>query len=110
MDCYQTATQKTKPMNTETDNSNHESHSSDKSWPERNVNLLIAALVVACVATLVAQFVYTPLFDDHHPAHFKQENIFGFSAVFGFVAFVGVVFLGRLLRLIVMRKEDYYDS
>ena len=100
----------TKPMKTETDNTKHESHAGDKSWLERNVNMVIAALVIACVATLAAQFVFTPMFDDHHPAHFKQENIFGFSAVFGFVAFVAVVFLGRFLRLIVMRKEDYYDS
>lgn len=93
------------------DNENQlESSVSDSSWIERNVNLLIGGLVVACIGTLVAQFVYRPLFDDHHPAHFEVESIFGFEAVFGFVAFVTVVFLGRLLRLFVRRDEDYYDS
>ncbi len=81
-----------------------------QSWLERNVNLVIGGLVIACVGTLIAQWAYSPLFDDHHPAHFEPENIFGFEAIFGFAAFVIVVFLGRLLRVFVKRKEDYYDS
>jgi hypothetical protein len=48
-------------------------------------------------------------YDEHHPAHFAEEAWFGFQAWFGFVVFVVVVFLGRGLRLIVERKEDYYD-
>jgi hypothetical protein len=97
-------------MNKENNNPNDETPAGEKSWFERNVNLCIAGLVVACVATLVAQAVYSPLFDEHHPAHFEQEKIFGYSAMFGFAAFVGVVFLGRFLRLIVKRPEDYYDK
>lgn len=97
-------------MKTENENSNHVSNAGDLSWLERNVNLLIVALVVACAATLAAQAYYgADLFHDH-PAQFPPENVFGFEALFGFVAFIGVVFLGRLLRLFVMRKEDYYDS
>ena len=105
----QTSTSKTRLMNQDPNNSNDDTHSGDPSWLERNVSLLIAGLVIACVATLVVQAVYSPLFDDHHPAHFEQENIFGYSAIFGFVAFIGVVFLGWCLRLIVKRPEDYYD-
>jgi hypothetical protein len=97
-------------MNTEKDNSKHDTHDGDPSWLERNVNLVIVGLIVACLGTLVAQWLYTPMFDEHHPAHFEQENIFGFEAMFGFAAFVVVVFLGRILRVFVKREEDYYDS
>lgn len=88
-----------------------------KSWPERNVNTIIVGLVVACAATLIAQavcqfelFGFHALFDEKHPAHFELETVFGFQAMFGFAAFVCVVFLGRALRLIVKREEGYYDS
>lgn len=134
-------------MKTEDDNSNNGDSSSDASWPERNVNVVIAGLVIACIASLIAQFWWAPLFaekhteathvetlhddgshdetahDEHahdkdshdstahlHPAEFVIEEVFGFEAMFGFAAFVGVVFLGTGLRLIIMRDEDYYDS
>lgn len=83
--------------------------SSSPSWIERNVNLVIWGLVIACVLSLVAEPVFGPFFDDHHPAHFELEKIFGYQAVIGFVAFVAAVFLGKALRLIVRREEDYYD-
>ncbi len=82
----------------------------DRSWPERNVNLLIGGLIAACVASLIAEPVFSPFFDDHHPPHFQLENVFGYQAVLGFVAFVTVVFLGKLLRVFVSRPEDYYDQ
>ncbi len=86
------------------------SHPPDSSgWLERNVNLLIVALVAACASTLVAELVFSPFFDEHHPAHFELENVFGYQAVLGFAAFVCVVFLGKLLRVFVQRPEDYYD-
>ena len=50
------------------------------------------------------------MFDEHHPPHFDVETVFGFQAIFGFVAFVVIVYLGRFLRLIVKREEDYYDA
>lgn len=80
------------------------------SWFERNVNLLIIGLVVACLLSLVAEWLFRPFFDEKHPPHFKLENLFGFQAMFGFAAFVIVVFLGRILRLIVKRPEGYYDQ
>ena len=97
-------------MKTDKDNSNDASHAGEQSWPERNVNLIIWGLVIACIGTLVAQLVFRPLFDEDHPAHFEIETVFGFEGVFGFVAFVVIVFLGRFLRLFVKRDEDYYDS
>ena len=134
-------------MKTEDDNSKGDDSSGDASWLERNVNVVIAGLVIACIGSLVAQLVWAPLFaekhgeashveashdngshdetshDEHahdevshdgashlHPAEFAIEEVFGFEAMFGFAAFVAVVFLGTGLRLIIMRDEDYYDS
>jgi hypothetical protein len=70
-----------------------------------NIRLLIIGLVVACLAAVGAQFLYT----DDHP-HFDVEKWYGFQAVFGFAAFVVVVMLGKILRIFVSRPEDYYDS
>ena len=129
-------------MKTEDDNSKGDDSSGDASWLERNVNVVIAALVIACIGSLVAQLLWAPLFAEKHgeashveashddgshdetshdevshdgashlhPAEFAVEEVFGFEAMFGFAAFVAVVFLGTGLRLIIMRDEDYYDS
>jgi uncharacterized membrane protein len=95
-------------MNDEHKNEKHGVES--PSWFERNVNTIIIGLIVACVLTVLAQLVF-PMFDEHHPPHFPQyENMIGFQAIFGFAAFVIVVFLGKGLRLIIKRKEDYYDA
>ncbi|WP_417732331.1 hypothetical protein [Rosistilla oblonga] len=76
------------------------------SWFERprNINAMIAGLVIVCLLLVVADLFYT----NPHP-HFDLETSFGFQAWFGFVSFVVIVFLGRILRMIVGRKEDYYD-
>lgn len=78
---------------------------SDASWFEqpRNINRMSAGLAIVCAATVLAQLCY------HPHGHFALEDSFGFHAWFGFLAFVAVVYLGRGLRIIVGRKEDYYD-
>lgn len=92
-------------MTTDNDNSKDDSHVGDQSWIERHVNLFIGGLVLVCIATLVAQLVFWPMFSEEHPAHFEVETIFGFEAIFGFVAFVVVVFLGWLLRFLDLVNE-----
>ncbi len=75
-------------------------------WFDRpeNVRLLIIGLIVVCVVVVVAELI----FPNHHP-HFAIEKIPGFQAAFGFAAFVVVVMLGKALRVVVSREEDYYD-
>jgi len=88
--------------------SNKHKKTSDPSWFEKksNLRLMIIGLVVVCIGLLLAEFT----FENNH-AHFpKYENMFGFQALFGFVAFVVIVFLGMGLRLIIERGEDYYDG
>ncbi|MEZ6091430.1 MAG: hypothetical protein R3C05_26115 [Pirellulaceae bacterium] len=84
----------------------HPDGGDQQSWFERpeNVNRLIGGLLGVCVALVLADLFYS----NPHP-HFSIETSFGFQAWFGFVAFVVIVFLGRLLRVIVRRPEDYYD-
>jgi hypothetical protein len=45
----------------------------------------------------------------HKHGHFSWETAPAFFAVYGFVAYVSLIFAAKLLRLIVKRKEDYYD-
>lgn len=92
---------------------NENSETNSPSWFEKpsNVNLLIGVLVVACLALLVVELVFgASFYDDHHPAHFPIEEMFGYQALLGFGAFVVVVFLGTLLRTVIRRSEDYYDQ
>jgi len=70
----------------------------------KNVGRVIKLLVAVCVGLLVADFLY-----EKH-THFDWEGWPLFHAVFGFVAFALAVLLGKQLRRIVMRKEDYYDD
>lgn len=37
------------------------------------------------------------------------EERFMFPAIYGFLAFLFIVQIGKWLRLMIMRKEDYYD-
>jgi hypothetical protein len=71
-----------------------------------NVRRLIRGLVVTCVLLVLADFFYT----NPHPHFEPLETSLGFQAWFGFLAFAVVVFLGKLLRLVIMRDEDYYES
>lgn len=77
------------------------------SWFERpnNVRGMIVALVAACVLLALSDFFYS----NPHP-HFGIETSFAFQAWLGFVAFVVIVFLGRLLRFLIERPEGYYES
>ena len=45
----------------------------------------------------------------HKHGHYSWENVPAFYAVYGFIACVSLIFIAKLLRLLVKRKEDYYD-
>lgn len=46
----------------------------------------------------------------HRHAYLGLEGLFGFYAIFGFLAFAFVVLTGAPLRKFLGRKEDYYDT
>ena len=74
-------------------------------WFERpeNIEKLWYALLIVAGALTISEFLY-----EHHP-HFEIEKIPEFFEIFGFLAFVLIVFAGRLLRTVIMRDEDYYE-
>ena len=69
-----------------------------------NVNKIVWALVAACGLLLVADLFY-----EKH-GHFGFENWFGFAGFFGFLAYSTIVALGKGLRKLVRRDEDYYGE
>ncbi len=74
-------------------------------WLDRpaSVDLIIRLLILACVGVVLADFAY------HKHGHFGFQEWFAFDAVFGFLAYVGLVNAAKGLRRILMRDEDYYD-
>lgn len=69
----------------------------------RNVDRIVYALYAACALAFLADLVY-----EKHP-HFEFEHLFGFHAGYGFVACVVLVVLAKLLRLVLIRDERYYE-
>ncbi len=68
-----------------------------------NVKKLLWVLYALCALILALDFVY-----EKHP-YFEVENIPNFWGFWGFLCFVFIVFVGKGLRKLVMRDEDYYD-
>ena len=64
----------------------------------------VSVLVVACVFLTALEFVI------HRHAYFESEGRPLFFAIYGFAAFLVVVGGGVLLRKLVMRAPDYYDT
>jgi len=74
-------------------------------WLDRpsSIRLIIAILIAGCVLSVLADFFY------HKHADYFFRKWFAFDAVFGFLAYVGLITAAKLFRKIVMRDEDYYD-
>ena len=70
----------------------------------RNVRRVVLGLVGACVILAGLDLVL-----HRHVAH-PWETMFGFYAVYGFVACVLLVLLANEMRKLLIRKEDYYDD
>ena len=79
----------------------HELH-----WIERKTTIrgILYGLFIICIALFVADAFY------HKHISFEMQSLFGFYAVFGFFMCVGLVLAAKVLRLFLMRDEDYYDS
>jgi membrane protease YdiL (CAAX protease family) len=69
----------------------------------KNVKRVIYALYTACAVSVIAEFFIHP-----HVVH-PWEALFGFYAIYGFVACVLLVLIAKELRKVLMRREDYYD-
>ena len=70
----------------------------------RNVKLVIYAVIAVCVISFAADALV------HRHVDHAWEALFGFYAIYGFVACVILVLAAKEMRKLVMRKEDYYDD
>ena len=64
----------------------------------------VRVLLGIAVLLVVLEFII------HRHGEIALEDIPLFPALYGFVAFVFIVYAGRGLRLLIMRREDYYDE
>jgi hypothetical protein len=64
-------------------------------------------LFISLVVLLVVELILSKSVHGH--IHFPWESYYGFYAVYGFVSCVLLVFIAKGMRLILKRKEDYYD-
>jgi len=69
-----------------------------------NIEKLWRGICIVCGILLLLDLFYSK------HAWFSFEEIIGFYAFFGFVAFCFVVLAGKRLRSVLMRGEDYYDE
>lgn len=68
-------------------------------------------LWTACAVTILAGIAAPFLFPEpYEHLHYSWEGWFFSYAVVGFVSFVGLVLLARLLRPILWRSVDFYDD
>jgi hypothetical protein len=82
-------------------------HRDDQShWLDQPGNVRKILWVLGVIGALL--FAADAFYEKH--AHFPAEEFFGFYAIVGFGAFVGIVLAGKYLRKILMRPEDYYDD
>ena len=70
----------------------------------KNVKRLMTVFYSLCVILVLADFVI------HRHVILVWEKIPAFYALYGFVACVALVVVAKLIRKVVMRKEDYYND
>lgn len=70
----------------------------------RNVKRVVRGLIAICLMLFALDAVL-----HRHVTH-PWEELFGFYAIYGFVACVLLVLLAKEMRKLVMRAEDYYDK
>jgi hypothetical protein len=68
-----------------------------------NVKRLLFLFFVALAALLCID----PLIHKH--AEFEWEAVPGFFAAYGFISYVLLIFISKLLRKLIKRDENYYD-
>ncbi len=69
-----------------------------------NVKLILRIFYAICTGLLLADFLY-----NRHAIH-PWEGLWGFYALFGFVACVALVLAAKEMRRVLMRRDTYYDE
>jgi hypothetical protein len=71
---------------------------------QENVDRLLWGFTGLGLAALVVDFFF------HRHVYNSLERVWGFYGIFGAVSIVVLVQLAKVLRKLVMRDEDYYES
>jgi len=71
---------------------------------QENVDRLLWGATVVGVLILLVDFFF------HRHSYHPWERLWGFYGIFSVVAIVVLVQLAKVLRKLVMRDEDYYES
>lgn len=74
----------------------------DVEFPKKK--LILTGLYVLCAVLFLLDFVI-----DRHP-EVPGEELFGFHALAGFIAFTLIVLGAKALRSFIKRDEDYYGD
>jgi len=70
----------------------------------RNVRLLWRLFLVVLALTVLAELA-VPL----HP-HFQVEALFGFHALYGFLACLAMIVVAKALGALLKRRDNYYEA
>lgn len=70
----------------------------------KNVSIILYVFYAVCILLVALDFVV------HRHIYLDFEKIPTFYAIYGFVACVVLVVLAKLMRLVLMRDETYYDQ
>lgn len=91
--------------------STHEHEESGWFDDPKNVRKIIITLVVTCILLVVGSEITAYLHLWHKHTYFPVEKVMpGFYALFGFVAYCGIVWAAVGLRELISREENYYDE
>ncbi len=71
---------------------------------QQNVDRLLWGFTVLGILALLVDFFF------HRHIYHPWEHLWGFYGIFGALGIVVLVQLSKLLRKLVMRDEDYYES
>lgn len=69
----------------------------------KNVDKIFKTLVALCALLFIVDLFL------HRHTHYDWEKLPGFYGFVGFAAFWCIVLIGKQLRKVLMRDEDYYE-
>ncbi len=70
----------------------------------RNVRLLWRGFLAVLALTVLAEFAVTL-----HP-HFGVDSLFGFHALYGFLACLAMIVVAKALGVLLKRPDRYYED
>ncbi len=88
--------------------SSHESQPSNEAPgffdKPRNVSIILWVFYIICIFLVLMDFIV------HRHIYVEFEKLPTFYALYGFVACVVLVFAAKVLRVLLMRDENYYED